>query len=232
MKPLILLTTGYYRAPNDRLRRILWQSYADAVERAGGMTALITGEDAARWAELGDGLLLTGGVDIEPHRYGEKSGPACGETDPLRDRDELSLFSAFCRAKKPVLGICRGIQIINVALGGTVFQDLPSQMGAEGHADGAVHPVTAAGGGWLEGLFGRNFEVNSYHHQAVRELGEGLRADASAPDGVVEAAVHETLPVWAVQWHPERMTGPERLAPPSCAEMAPLFEDFLSRCKA
>ena len=125
------------------------------------------------------------------------------------------------------MGICRGLQVLNVVLGGTLYQDLPSQLGLE-HPGGTVHEVEACEGSDLERLFGKRFLVNSYHHQAVRELAPGLVADAVFADDerIVEAFHHTALPITAYQWHPERMRGTERLTKEG-PDMDALFRAFL-----
>jgi putative glutamine amidotransferase len=229
MKPIILLTTGYYTAKNGLYQRRLYQNYADAVSAAGGIALLAfdDGEDAALLAERCDGLVLTGGADIHPDRYQEEIHPACGEIDLRRDRAEFALLEAFCRRKKPVLGICRGIQVINVLFGGTLWQDLQAQCGASGHERGE-HRVDFTPGSILSGLFGPGCGANSYHHQAVKTPGEGLRVTAYA-DSVVEGLEHVSLPILAVQWHAERMTGPERFVQHG-PDTAALFSHLTRAC--
>ena len=155
-----------------------------------------------------DALLLPGGGDILPEYYGEDPH---GSMPGNRDIDVLqfALLDAFVRAGKPVFGTCRGHQLINVYFGGTLIQNLPT---AYLHARNApakdnpdkAHEVTAKG--WLATLYGESFVVNSAHHQAVDELGKGLIIDAHCKaDGIIEAMHHESLPIWSVQWHPERM---------------------------
>ncbi len=154
-----------------------------------------------------DGLLLPGGADVDPRRYGEEnrgSYPAPEELDEL----QFQVLDQFVRAGKPVLGICRGAQIINVCFGGSLIQHLET---ASDHARGSddldkVHRSVTEAGSWLFGLYGREFAHNSSHHQAAADMGEGLVIDSrSVKDGVVEAFHHVKLPVYAVQWHPERM---------------------------
>ncbi|MEG2204666.1 MAG: gamma-glutamyl-gamma-aminobutyrate hydrolase family protein, partial [Oscillospiraceae bacterium] len=139
--PLILLTAGFYRSETGLCQRRLYQSYADGVSAAGALPLLALGgvDEAAALADRCDALLLTGGEDIAPARFGEPAIAACGEPDLLRDERELALFAAFSARKKPIAGICRGLQLVNVALGGTLRQDLPVQCGITGH-DSTVHP--------------------------------------------------------------------------------------------
>lgn len=160
---------------------------------------------------LCDGLLLTGGHDIDPALYGQAPLPQCGVLCPARDKMEVYLLRAALAADKPVLGICRGIQLLNAVLGGTLYQDLPTQHPSDvTHVmtppyDRAVHTVEILPGTLLADLFGAGaLAVNSYHHQAVDKAAPGLQVMAQAPDGLVEAV---RLPgkafVVAVQWHPE-----------------------------
>jgi len=151
-----------------------------------------------------DGLLLPGGGDVHPRRYGQ---PICGAADIDEDRDELELhaFDAFMRAGRPILGICRGSQLINVALGGTLQQHIPRHSRI-GETD-RLHPSRTIDE-TLRALYGERFIINSAHHQAMDRLGDGLRAVQWAEDGTVEAIRHETLPILGVQWHPERLRAP------------------------
>jgi len=148
-----------------------------------------------------DGLLLPGGGDIDPSRYGAEN-TASKDIDPLRDEEELRLAAAFIAAGKPILGICRGHQLINVAFGGTLRQHI------DGHASinrvDTIHSVHAAPGSFLHSIYGEHFNVNSAHHQAVDQLGEGLVA-VQWHGEIIEAMSHISLPVYSVQWHPERL---------------------------
>ena len=155
-----------------------------------------------------DGLLLPGGGDIAPGRYGQENN---GSFMIMEDLDELqlSLLDLFVRARKPVLGICRGHQLINVYFGGTLIQHLAT---SDRHArlsledSDKVHACKAEKGSWLARLYGESFMHNSAHHQAADRLGEDLVIDGVCPsDGVIEALHHESLPVYGVQFHPERM---------------------------
>ena len=177
-----------------------------------------------------DGLLLCGGGDIEPSRFGQENRGS-QPPDLLRDQAELELFHAFFQAGKPILGICRGMQLINVALGGDLIQDLPpEQKPFHGGVDhDLVHPVRSADGSLLRQLYGPVFPVNSTHHQAVGRLGAGLEAAAWAESGFAEAIVHRSLPVWGFQFLPERMSFQHRRT--DTVDGAPLLCRFVALCR-
>lgn len=152
-----------------------------------------------------DGLLLPGGVDVHPGRYGQEN-EACGTIDEALDEIQFRIADAFVKAGKPVMGICRGHQLLNVYFGGTLIQDLENADHHKWTPEGdRVHDTAAEEGSFLEGIYGTAFAVNSAHHQAVDAVGEGLRVIQHSDDGVIEAMHHEVLPVISVQWHPERM---------------------------
>lgn len=236
MKPLILLTAGYELSSNGQNRRYLYQSYADAVTRAGGipLLPLDNGELAGDLVRLSHGLLLTGGPDINPALYGEKKLPECGRIDSQRDAMEYELLEHFVEAKKPVFGICRGIQLINSWFGGTLWQDLPSQLGVVHSGDDkpheCVHMTELAPGSLLQRLYGCRMLTNSYHHQAVKAMAQDFVCTAMCGE-VIEAMTHISLPISAVQWHPERMTGTDRFLHHG-PDSAPLFRSFVEQCKA
>ncbi len=201
--------------------------YVEGVAEPGGLPVVLPPVGGSRAAEtlLGgiDGLLLSGGSDLDPSYYGEEAVPELGVTVPERDAFEMTLLEHALRRKIPIFGICRGMQILNVALGGTLYQDLPSQMDHMvllGHRQETpkwqpTHEVEVDGGSKVAGIMGTDeLKVNSYHHQAVKDLASGLVAVAHAPDGVVEALEWGDLSQrWlvGVQWHAEAMrdAGPE-----------------------
>ena len=186
--------------------------YVRAVRRAGGIAVIIPpGEDdpGAVLPRL-DGLILTGGGDIDPHVYGAEMHPAVYGIDPERDAAEVTLARAALEGRVPTLAICRGIQVVNVALGGDLFQHLPEVTSGEvqhriGADVGVQHRVRIAADSQLAAICGaREVVVQSWHHQAPRRLGKGLRAVAWADDGTVEAVESSDHPALvAVQWHPE-----------------------------
>lgn len=175
----------------------VYQNYQRAVERIGG-TVQFGGEAADC-----DALLLPGGGDLEPWRYGQENHGS-RNLDPVRDQKELDQLDLFSYLGKPVLGICRGIQVINVFFGGTLIQDLPGHNAVNG--TDRYHRVWNAES-LLQKLYGETMIVNSAHHQAIDCLGAGLKPVQWSVDGTIEAVRHETLPIWAFQWHPERMEG-------------------------
>lgn len=176
-------------------------------------------------------LVLAGGGDVAPEHYGRTN---CGSVgiDPRRDAAEFTLIEAFLAAGKPILGICRGHQILNIALGGTLIQDLGPEQNLfhRTRSDGSdgVHAVQAAEDSVLYRLYGPVFCVNSAHHQAAEKPGRGLRVTARSESGVIEALEHESLPLLSVQFHPERMSGTLRRS--DTVESAPIFAHFLSLC--
>jgi len=234
MKPIILLSAGYDISPNGQNRRLLYQNYGDAITEAGGipLMPLDNGDNADELFELCDGLLLTGGPDLDPEKfYGQKALPECGKLDEQRDSMEKKLLDRFACGEKPVFGICRGLQIINCYFGGSLWQDLPSQLGVvHGGGHDCVHHTKFFNNSPLYDFYGDGIQTNSYHHQSIDRIAEGFDLAAQADDGVVEAIIHKTLPIWAVQWHPERMTGPARFMHHG-PDSAPIFKHFIDNCK-
>jgi putative glutamine amidotransferase len=161
-----------------------------------------------------DGLLLAGGGDIDPRHYGAEPSPFLRDVDPARDRTELTLARWALERDKPILGICRGLQVINVALGGTLIQDIAAEVAGalphdlpDGSAGDMAHRAEIEPGSTLQRIARAGIpEVNSSHHQAVQRAAAGLRVTARAPDGVIEALEAPGLRyALAVQWHPERL---------------------------
>lgn len=189
--------------------------YMDGVTEAGGLPIMLPPtDDPAEIEQLVrtcDGIVITGGQDVDPALYGEERKPTCKELAPERDRMEPTLIAEALRQDKAILGICRGIQALNVALGGTLYQDLPTEHPSEiTHSmdapyDRAEHTVDVIDGTPLAKVLGAGeLGVNSYHHQAIHDLAEPLRPMALAPDGLIEAVWDPSHHfVWAVQWHPE-----------------------------
>lgn len=213
-RPNIGVTTAC-AVVGDRATDLAQREYAAAVAGAGGIPRLLpalASLPAADVADGLDGLLLTGGGDVNPARYGAPPSPEIGGVDDERDEAELGLVDAALGRSVPILGICRGCQLLNVALGGTLLQHLPV-VSTQPHLLAAprgevVHTVHVEEGSQLHRALGRSAAgVNSIHHQGIDELAPGLRAVAWAEDGLVEAVEHRSAPVMAVQWHPESIIG-------------------------
>ena len=192
-------------------------NYVRAVELVGGS---LTEEVSAA-----DGLLLPGGADLAPEYSGLPEDAPCRGVDRERDRRELELCAQFLAAGKPILGICRGAQVVNVALGGTLLADIPGHSSLPNGSD-RLHETRTAG--LLTGLYGPACTVNSSHHQAVDRLAADCEILQISLDGVVEAFGHRTLPVLAVQWHPERLCG--AFARADAVDGSRIFAWFVSRC--
>lgn len=197
---------------------VLPRTYVDMVERAGGIPVLLPPMGIARpeLLERLDGLVLTGGADLEPARYHAQPHPATKGTRPDRDEFEFSLFELARKAGMPVLAVCRGLQLVNVALGGTLVQHLPDVLGHTGHgrAPGVfgVTTVTTVPGSRVAAIAGPELDAHCHHHQAIGELAAGLVVSAHAPDGTVEAAETREGPfLVGVQWHPEENATDHRL---------------------
>ena len=176
-----------------------------------------------------DGLILCGGNDIDPKYYGEEMAGAVS-IDDKRDTAEFALLKAFIDTGKPILGICRGYQLINVFFGGSLYQHLPeTDLHRSGTDFYSAHNVKAVEDSIIYGLYGSSFSVNSAHHQAVKVLGENLRATAYWNDKYIEAYEHTSLPIFGVQWHPERMCFGQARDDTVCG--AKIFEHFISLCE-
>ena len=176
-----------------------------------------------------DGLILCGGGDIDPKYYGEKIDGSYS-IDPQRDVAEFALLKAYIDAGKPVLGICRGCQLINVFFGGSLYQHLPESSLHQGiNGVDSVHDVTALEGSLLYDIYGETFATNSSHHQAIKSLGDNLIATAFWNGQYVEAIEHSSLPVFAFQWHPERMCFKKARKDTVCG--AEIFKRFIAMCE-
>lgn len=223
--PVIGLTTYLEQAKQgvwDVRAAFLPQQYFDAVTASGGIAVLLPPQparDAVADAVLEglDGLILTGGLDVQPELYGAERHPLTDPARPDRDAWELALFRGAEERRMPVLAICRGLQLVNVARGGTLHQHLPEAIGTDRHRIGggvfATNTVSVQGGTALAALIGEGeFGVHSYHHQGVDRVGEGLTVTATDEVGLVQA--FESTGdgyVVGVQWHPEENVEDRRL---------------------
>jgi len=193
-------------------------TYVRAVRDCGGIPVVLPNADGSveeidEYLQLLDGLIMPGGADIPPSEYGEELHPTAKLLNDDRYRFEKAMITAWIKqTDKPLLGICLGSQWVNVAHGGSLVQDIPSEFG--GHPKGVSHMVKLEPDSRLSEIFGQTeFEVNSLHHQAVRDVGDGLRIVARSPDGIIEAT-ETTDPdrfLIGVQWHPEKLMPENKL---------------------
>lgn len=224
--PVIGLTTYRTRAQMtsyDDEHAVVPAQYIDAITRAGGSALLlapqpITAERARQLIGLIDGLIIAGGEDVNPQRYGQRKGPHTEDSVDLRDDFEDALLAAALAVSLPVLGICRGAQLMNVHCGGTLHQHLPDVIGHSRYSpeDGSFAPeeITVSAGSRISEIFSGEETVTGYvgHHQAIDQLGRGLRVTARGFDGVIQAIEIEGHPFGlAVQWHPEENLADNRL---------------------
>jgi putative glutamine amidotransferase len=231
-RPIIGLCTALERARWsvwDQQAVLLPRSYVDAVQRAGGLALMLppdprAGEDADEWLDLLDGLVLAGGADVDPAAYGEEADPHTHGTVPERDAFEIALALRAMERDLPLLGICRGMQVMNVARGGTLIQHLPDDVGHEDHRrslgsfDNSDHDVRLADGSLAARVAHEKLHsTKSHHHQGVKEVGEGLEVTGWATVDDLPEVVEDPSRRFAlgVQWHPE--------ADPA----SPLIEEFI-----
>ena len=232
-KPVICIisSSNYYRSEEKKPRVFeLSEDYSAAFEAAGFIPVICAEKSAAGLAEICDALCMSGGPDLEAFYFNEETLNDTVVSDPPRSVFEYDICRAFLNLKKPVFGICRGFQVLNCVLGGSLYQDIVEQLGIIHSSPKLRHFITAKNPSVLYDLFGEKFKVNSTHHQAIKALGEGLIATACSQDGVIEAFEHESLPVLGTQFHPERLTGKNNeggVAP----DFAPLFDYFAEMVK-
>lgn len=204
---------------------VYYAEYGQAISEAGGLPVWIpVDSDPVEIVERLDAIVMTGGTDIEPARYGQAKHEAVLETSPQRDESELATLDAALARRLPTLGICRGLQIINVHAGGTLHQHQPEHAFTDGPGDALTHSVSFVEGSVLAECYGQTHMVNSLHHQQAAKVGAGLRVTGTAPDGAIEAIEHEELPIVAVQWHPEMLS--------DTRPTDPLFDWLVSRARS
>ena len=211
-------------------------SYVQAITMSGGTPILlpyVTDEQIIeRFIDICDGFLFTGGADIEPKRYGETPKPTCGKPQIYRDELDFKAFYKAMKADKPILAICRGMQLVNAALGGTLYQDIPTEYETNmlhrqtESVNEPSHAVNVIPDTPLSTIaVGKTMMANSFHHQAVKKLADGCRIMATANDGIIEAIYHEEARyLRAYQWHPERLCIKDD-------DNRKIFDDFIEVCR-
>lgn len=231
MRPIIGITCNLEDASD---LHTLNKAYIHAVENCGGVPLILpivqTTEAIKTHCRIIDGLILAGGVDVDPKYFGEQP-TGTGEIAPERDSFEMALAAEFLDLDKPILAICRGVQVLNICTGGDIFQDIDRQLeGVLKHVQQApkwypTHSVQLKEGSRLEKVFASTvIQVNSFHHQASRKIASGFEACAWSQDGVIEAveSVKHRF-VIGVQWHPEQMA-------PRSEQQMNLFREFVRAC--
>jgi putative glutamine amidotransferase len=238
--PVIGITCSFMYRPSDPYHTqryfFLNQPYVTAIHEAGGIPVILPVGLEARYPNkmigMLDGLLLPGGGDIDPNTYGDYPNEKLGRVDPRKDRTEIDLFTLAFNQNMPILGICRGVQLLNIALDGTLYQDIAGQIRMsmnhypEYPASEMCHKVDIEKGTRLYKILGESIIwVNSSHHQAIKLHGKGLVVNAKSPDGVTEG-LEQPSKKWVigVQWHPELYWRNDRL-------MTKLFKEFVEACK-
>jgi putative glutamine amidotransferase len=229
MTPVIGVSSALERARWGHWHQaahLLSRAYADSVQRAGAIAVLLppdprASEDPDPWLDLLDGLIISGGADIDPDSYGAERDPHTKGTVPERDAFEIALARGAMERDLPLLGICRGMQIMNIARGGTLIQHLPNDMGHEDHRrtlgsfDNADHDVRLAGGSLAERAAGEKIHsTKSHHHQAIARLGEGFEVTGWATIDDLPETIEDPSCSFAlgVQWHPEVDAGSQLIA--------------------
>lgn len=233
MKPIIAI----FAEVDDEMNGKVQNPYIKAIEKSGGTPILLPYVDNIEtmnsFVSICDGFFFTGGADIDPKRYGEQPKAACGEIQYYRDKFEFTMVERVICTQKPILAICRGAQLINVALGGTLYQDIPSEIKTQiSHRQSEPkfspsHKVNIIADTPLSVLVkSEQLQANSFHHQAIKILGSGLKVMATADDGIIEAFyASDERYIRAYQWHPERLFESEE-------HNRMIFEDFIEACKS
>lgn len=238
MKRPVIGITASHDTEHDKL--FINSVYLRAIRNAGGIPMIfpmeVTEDDLRDLVTLTDGVLFTGGDDIHPFLYGEETDAKCGNVSQPRDSMEMALVPLVMEFGKPIFGICRGIQLLNTAMGGTLYQDIPSQFKSElsiAHRQPFAykvpsHTVDITPGTLLSRILGEehaSIAVNSMHHQAIKDVAPGLEVCGYAPDKMIEAVYAPDYPfLLGVQWHPEHLTT-------SQPDAAKLFTAFVDACR-
>ena len=221
-----MISIAIVRDPRNDMNK----NYCAAVEAAGAKAIMLEWDSAPEIIQSVDGIVIPGGVDINPAVYGEKN-TASVDIDDRLDRFEMFVIGTALRNKKPILGICRGHQLLNVYFGGTLNQNVDHceiHM-REAHQKDRVHGSTVAKNSFLHQVYGgEELMINSAHHQAIALLSEDFRPVQYSLDGEIEAIEHKTMPIYGVQWHPERTC--LAYESPNVANGLKLFEYFVAKC--
>ncbi|MBF0780535.1 MULTISPECIES: gamma-glutamyl-gamma-aminobutyrate hydrolase family protein [unclassified Granulicatella] len=240
MKPIIGIAANIMLHPIEALKntQVAYTPYdfVTGIANCGGVPMIIPITDCQHiktYVNSIHGLILAGGQDISPLLYSEEPRPELNETMPLRDQFEIALIHETLKQKKPIFGICRGLQIINVAKGGTLYQDLNSQLHVNiKHIQDTLphfteHSINTTENSIIRRLVGEKSFVNTLHHQAIKDLAPSLKATAFSPDGLIEAieSEDETQYILAVQWHPEILLESQH------TESIALFSEFVKQCQ-
>jgi len=210
-------------------------AYTDSIERAGGIPFILPFtmklEALHQVLAHADGVLLPGGFDLDPEFFHQEPEPTIGKVERTLDLFQMKVIELAMEQQMPILGICRGAQVINVVMGGTLYQDIPTHFPKSElkHMQKTLsfdtdHGVSFSPGSRLYNCFGPDIEINSRHHQSIKDIGKDLTVTAISPDGVIEAAQHNSLPVDLIQWHPELMMQKND-------DMLPLFQSFVNSCQ-
>ncbi len=232
MKPIIGVLAEVDLEQNTKVQN----GYIRAIEESGGIPILLPyvkdTDTMERFVSLCDGFFFTGGADIDPQRYGEEPKNTCGRIQYARDELEFAVIQIVNKTSKPLLAVCRGAQLVNIALGGTLYQDIPSEINTQiSHKqtepkNSPSHDVQILKSTPLFELMKKTeMTANSFHHQAIKKLGEGLQIMAVADDGIVEAfCLSGERYLRAYQWHPERLYGTD-------IDNRLIFDDFIRACQ-
>lgn len=236
-KPIIAITSSMDLNPNrlNDNRTMVSLDYSNSVINSGGIPVILPITDnfevIKEQVKYFDGLILSGGGDPDPNLYGEDCLQELGDITPERDTFELAILEEFLKTKKPILGICRGLQLMNVFYGGTLYQDIKYvdtniQHRQKWLADLPTHNINILENNILFEIFGKKARTNSFHHQMIKDLGRELTSIATANDGVIEAIQNKNYPFfYGVQWHPEMMASRGNLG------MKKIFDKFIESCK-
>ena len=241
MKKTVLITsTCTYDTGKNSFNYRLDRSYGDAVAAGGGIPVIVSSEKIpSDYADMADGLLLTGGESVHPTYFGETFDHLANDKmdtilflrygcNIARDEMEMAVLREFARRGKPILGICRGMQMVNAATGVKNDLDFPRRHPVE-HNLGVTHEVAAEPDSLVGRIFGERFITNSYHRDCAVSTGPDMRVTARSADGIIEAIEHVKQPIWGVQFHPERMRG-DHPNPAFGQDATELFRYFVSRC--